>query len=353
MTPASDMSPAPTAKQKSVNRATKLLNLASASMAMLHAPPKSPKKAPPPELFLGDTSYALRLDDDVTSFDSLSDLKYRLEQLPEKEIDIVFAGRTALDLSFQIPNGPFNDLEAMIEAEMDFRSPIPKDQSVTFWTAKETPNGDWLVEAAVVLKSAIDWVLQAMRDTNKSINLARRHTADGTLRLAVKPDWLQRPSRPSGTGFFASLRRIPPTLRMPLIAFAVFLISAIALFVVQSGRNGALAEQADAANAALREVAAEQAVTNDLQRRRALGNTRLTMVGRLAEALPDGVWLDQLIIEGADVTLIGFAPSAAEVTRLLSMLPDLSQIEFGSPVTRDNTQNLERFRINAVLTGEE
>lgn len=346
------MSQATSAKQKSVNRLTKFANLASASMAMLHEPPALPKKAPPPELFLGDSSYALRLDDDVSNFDNLSDLTYRLDQLPEKEIDIVFAGRTALDLSFQIPNGPFNDLEAMIETELEFRSPIPREQCVWFWTAKETPNGDWMVEAAIVLKGAIDWVLEAMRTTGKSINLARRHDQDGSLRLAVTPDWLDKPSRLPSSGILSRFGRIPPTLRMPIAAFAIFAISAVSLYVVQSDRAETLAAEAEQANAALRAIAAEQAVTNGLRDRRDLSNARLAMVGSLASTLPDGVWLEQLIVDGEDVTIMGFAPSAAEVTRLLSALPSLSEIEFGSPVTRDNTQNLERFRINAILTGE-
>lgn len=350
MTPPADMSATSSAKQKSVNGFTKLVNLASASVAMLHEPPKPPKKAPPPELFLGDTSYALRLDEDVTSFDDLRDLTYRLDQLPEKEIDIVFAGRTALDLSFQIPNGPFNDLEAIIETELEFRSPIPREECVWFWAAKETPSGEWTVEAAIVLKNAIDWVLEAMKNTGKAINLARRHNADGSLRVAVRPDWLDRKKSRLQSG--GRLGRIPPTLRMPVAAFAVFLVSAIGLFVVQSGRTAELTAEADAANAALRTLAAERAVTNDLRERRDMGTARTAAIGTIAAALPDGVWLEQLIIEGTDVTILGFAPSAAEVTRILAGLPALSDIAFGSPVTRDNTQNLERFRINAVLTGE-
>ena len=63
-------------------------------------------------------------------------------------------------------------------------------------------------------------------------------------------------------------------------------------------------------------------------------------------------WLEQILIENDDLTIIGSAPSAAEVTRLLSVLPAIMDIEFGSPVTRDNTQNIERFRINAKLTGQ-
>ena len=63
------------------------------------------------------------------------------------------------------------------------------------------------------------------------------------------------------------------------------------------------------------------------------------------------MWLDQLIIDDDTVTLAGFGPSAAEITQMLTTLPELTDIRFASPVTRDNSQSLERFRIAATLTG--
>ncbi len=353
MTTSPDMSSSPSTTQKSVNTLTKFMNLASASISVLNEPPQIPKKAPPPELYLGDNSYTLRLDEDVTEFTDQAELSERLEELPEKEIDLVFAGRTAFDLSFQIPNGPFNDLQAMIETELEFRSPIQRDQCVWFWSAQETENGDWLVEGAIVLKSSVDWILDAIEGTGKTINLARRHDDDGGLRVGVEPDWLKKPSMLSrASGPLGKLAGIPPMLRLPLTAFVVFCVSAVLLFIAQSASYRTVADQAQSANAELSQLAAAQAVTRGLQDRRAMGEARIAVIGTIAATLPDGVWLEQIIIDGEDLTLIGFAPSAAEITRLLAMLPSVTDIEFGSPVTRDNTQNLERFRINAQLTGQ-
>ncbi len=353
MTTSPDMSSSPSTAQKSVNTVTKLLNLASASISVLNEPPQIPKKAPPPELYLGDNSYSLRLDEDVTAFTDKEELVARLQELPEREIDVVFAGRTALDLSFQIPNGPFNDLQAMIETELEFRSPIQRDQCVWFWTAQETENGDWLVEGAIVLKTAVTWVLDAMESTGKSINLARRHSQDGTLRVGVQPDWLKKPTLLSrAKGPVGRLAGIPPMLRLPLGAFAVFCVSAIALYVAQAASYSTVSDRAETAAAQLSQLAAAQSITRGLEDRRDMGEARIAVMGTIAATLPDGVWLEQLIIDDRDLTLIGYAPSAAEVTRLLASLPSVTDIEFGSPVTRDNTQNLERFRINAQLTGQ-
>lgn len=352
MTSSPDQSSNALTAQKSVNTLTKFMNLASASVTMLNEPLRVPRKAPPPELYLGDKSYSLRLDEDVMAFADQTELIQRLQELPEREIDLVFAGRTALDLSFQIPNGPFNDLQAMIETELEFRSPIQRDQCVWFWSAQETKNGDWLVEGAIVLKSNIDWVLEALKSTGKSINLARRHRSDGTLRVGVEPDWIKKSSILSkASGPFARLAHIPPALRMPTAAFVLFTLSVFGLYAAQSIHYSAVAAEADRASAELRQLATAQAITQSLSDRHAIGEARIAVIGKLAAALPDGVWLEQMIVEDDELTLIGFAPSAAEVTRLLSAMPAITDIEFGSPVTRDNTQNLERFRINAKLTG--
>ncbi|MEO1639566.1 MAG: PilN domain-containing protein [Pseudomonadota bacterium] len=347
-----DQPSGPSAGRKSVNTLTKVLNLASASITVLNEPVKVQKKAPPPELYFNDNSYTLRLDDDVSRFGDHVELMNRLRELPEKEIDLVFAGRTALDLSFVIPNGPFGDLKAMIESELAYRSPIQKEQCVWFWTAQETENGDWQVEGAIVLKTAIDWVLEALKDTGKTINLARRHRGDGSLRVGVTPDWQNQRSRlAQATGVFGRLRNVPPALRFPLAGFAVFAVSIIALFVAQSVRYSAVSDRASVASMDLQRAAASAAVARGLQDRRDQGLARVILMGTLAETLPDDTWIDQIILEENDLTLIGFAPSAAEVTRLLATLPNLSDIEFGAPVTRDNTQNIERFRINAQLNG--
>ncbi|MEP2202031.1 MAG: PilN domain-containing protein, partial [Tateyamaria sp.] len=75
----------------------------------------------------------------------------------------------------------------------------------------------------------------------------------------------------------------------------------------------------------------------------------LAVTGTLSEVLPDEVWLSQIIIDDNEVTLVGFAPSAAEVTRILSDVPNLTDIKFASPVIRDNSQEIERFRIAATF----
>lgn len=320
---------------------------------MLNAPRRIPTKAPPPEIVVKESGFAIRIDEDTADFSDPTALPEQLMELPERRLDLVFQGRSALDLSFVIPNAPFTDLEAMIDTELAYRSPFQRDQCVWFWRAKETESMDWQVDAAIVLKTSVDWVLDALKDKGKSINLARREAADGTTRLAVYPSWLKPLRHTSGPRSIGqSIRQIPPSLRLPVSALAILLVSAIALTVVQSARQSDIAAQATAANAEISQRAAAEAKTRALRDRRDIGDARIALVGSLAGLLPDDVWLEQIAIDDDQLTITGYGPSAADVTRLLATLTALSDIRFGSPVTRDNTQNIERFRIDATLTGQ-
>lgn len=339
--------------RKSINALTKYLNLASAGLSELNTKRPMPTRAPPPEVIVTDGSFAIRIDEDVSKFPNPSALTEQLNALPEKRIDLVFDGRSALDLSFLVPNGPFQDLEAMIDTELAFRSPFQREQCVWFWTAQETEALDWQVEAAIVLNTSVDWVLDAMASSGKSINLARRYRPDGSTRIAVFPSWLMRPRKARGKMTIGqSLRMIPPNLRLPTATFAFLLGSAVALAVVQSVHQNELSAQAATANAEISQRAAIEAKTRALKDLRNVSEVKLATVGRLATLLPDDVWLEQISIDDDRLFITGYGPSAADVTRLLSTVETLGDIQYGSPVTRDNTQNIERFRIDATLTGQ-
>ncbi|MDX8350553.1 PilN domain-containing protein [Cognatiyoonia sp. IB215446] len=352
MTQALEPQTSASSTRKSVNTLTKYVNLASAGLSELHAQKPTLTKAPPPEIIVREHGFAIRIDDDVAVFDDPSRLMEELNEIPEKRIDLVFEGRSALDLSFVVPNGPFNDLEAMIDTEIAFKSPFQREQCIWFWTAKETADLDWQVEAAIVLNSSVDWVLEALNAHGKIINTARRPGPQDQERIAVYPSWLKPRRNARGPVTVGkSLRLIPPSLRLPSAAFGFFVMSAIALAVALSVKQSAAADDAAAANQQLAERAAAVAQTQALRDSQNVSNTRVALVGQLAMLLPDGVWLEQISIDDDRLTITGFGPSAAEVTRLLSELEVLSDIQFGSPVTRDNTQNLERFRIDATVTG--
>ena len=79
------------------------------------------------------------------------------------------------------------------------------------------------------------------------------------------------------------------------------------------------------------------------------GNWRmLHLLEQLTKLLPDGTWLQQLQISGDTVEIYGHSNRAADLVPPLENSPYFTQVEFTSPITRDN-QNKEVFRIRMRL----
>lgn len=273
-----------------------------------------------------------------------------LAQLADKmgkaPLDLVFVGDSCFDLKFRLPDALLPEMRQIIDNEIQYRSPFSEDASLWFWVAEELPDHHWQARAAVALKQPVEALLTQMRAHKLRIGAVRRDTKD--VRFAAYPDWTREgaaPPRKAGLW-----RSMPGFLKLAIAGAAIFTASAAALAVKNSVMLADLRAEADVARAEISARAQASASLRSLDAAIARSADKLALTGQLSELLPDGVWLDQLVIEDDTVTLIGFAPSAAEITRLLAGLPQLSDIRFASPVTRDNTQSLERFRIAATLT---
>ncbi|PJI84918.1 fimbrial assembly protein PilN [Yoonia maricola] len=261
-------------------------------------------------------------------------------------LDLVFAEDSCIDLSFSLPDALLPEMRRIIENEIAYRAPFAEDACFSFWIAEEQKDGTWRARAAVMLKEPVVSVLDQLAKHGLSAGVVRRATKGAPY--AATPDWAgysdsQRPSY--GT------KHLPAPLKMGLLGSAVFFVAAAALLVSVKLSAGQLRDEADAARALLTAQAQGMAEVRGLDTSLAQATDKLAMAGTLSALLPDGVWLDQLIVSDETVTLVGFAPSAADITGVLASLPQLSEIRFGSPVTRDNSQGLERFRIVADLTG--
>jgi Tfp pilus assembly protein PilN len=75
---------------------------------------------------------------------------------------------------------------------------------------------------------------------------------------------------------------------------------------------------------------------------------KLRLLAQLTKLLPDGTWLQELQISEDTVEIIGSSNRAADLVPPLENSPYFTQVEFTSPITRDN-QNKEVFRIRMRL----
>lgn len=264
-----------------------------------------------------------------------------------RPVDLVFRDNSCIDVTFSVPTAPLDELRQMIETEVQFRSPFSEAVALSFWTAREQAGGRWQVQAAVLLKAKVAELLSNLQANRVPLGQVWRDGAAVTF--AAQPAWATGPQ--PALGPLAILKGLPTALKLTLAGSGLFLASATALTLSLALGAGSLAPDADAARASLSAEAQTSASLRSLDLSLARSADRLAMTGQLSALLPDGFWLDQLAVEQDTVTLTGYGPSAAEVTRLLTSLPELTDITFASPVTRDNTQSLERYRISATFVG--
>ncbi len=264
-----------------------------------------------------------------------------------RPVDLVFRGNSCIDVAFSVPTAPLDELRQLIESEVQFRSPFSEAVALSFWTAREQADGRWHVQAAVLLKAKVAELLADLQANRVPMGQVWREATG--VSFAAQPVWASGPQ--AAPGPLAILKGLPTALKLTLAGSGLFLASATALTLSLGLSAGSLASDADAARASLSAEAQTSASLRSLDQSLARSADRLAMTGRLSGLLPDGFWLDQLAVEQDTVTLTGYGPSAAEVTRLLTSLPELTDITFASPVTRDNTQSLERYRISATFVG--
>lgn len=263
-------------------------------------------------------------------------------------VDLVLGDAACIDLTFDVPPGPLPEVSRMIDAEILYRSPFAEGAALAMWEAHEASHGGWKVTAALTLEDPVQNVVEQLASHNLSIASIIRETSTCTLRTA--PPW-KKQATIAASSWITVFRSLAPALQAALVGSLIFSLSATAFWGQTVLKDWALDDRATQAQVELRATAAASARLRGLDASLSKSTEVLALTGTLSQALPDDVWLDQIIIDGTNVTLVGFAPSAAEVTRILTDIPTLADIKFASPVIRDNSQNIERFRIAATLTG--
>ncbi len=105
------------------------------------------------------------------------------------------------------------------------------------------------------------------------------------------------------------------------------------------------AEQFRQQNQETRTLDTRAAVLEDL---RARNYQKLRLLDQLTKLLPDGTWLQELHISEDTVDISGVSDRASDLVPPLENSLYFTQVEFTSPITRDN-QNKEVFRIRMRL----
>lgn len=277
-------------------------------------------------------------------FEDSDGLEIEPETLAGQAADLILLDDSCFDLSFTLPAAPLPELDAMIRNELLRASPFREEDARAFWRANETKGGEWRVHAGVVLKSELALVQDAMRTYGFTLNRIVRLGASKAFDITAGPDWLTHET--PETDFKPVF---PAAARLPLLAFGLFALSFVGHFALTSLQTADLRDQAFAADQRIQAAASSAGFESAVAGKLARSSQNISMLATLSAQLPDGTWLDRFAIEEDTARIIGFGPSGAETIRLLSGLDGVENVRFVSPVTRDNSQGLERFVIEFDL----
>ncbi len=283
-------------------------------------------------------------EDDAVPFEAAT-LGVVAERLDANGIDLVLTDESSIDLTFDVPPGLLPEVRQMIDTELQYRSPFAEGAALAIWEAFEAPSGGWTVKAALTLKDPVEKLVAALDAQNISVGSVIAE-ADGTT-LRTLPPW--QANADDATSPFAVFGALSAPMKAALAGAAIFALSATAYWGQTTLKDWSLTSEASLAQNELRNTVAAATRLRGLDASLAMSTEILALTGEMSKLLPDEVFLDQLIVDNTEVTFVGFAPSAAEVTRIMSTLPTLTDIKFASPVIRDNSQSIERFRIAATL----
>ncbi len=79
----------------------------------------------------------------------------------------------------------------------------------------------------------------------------------------------------------------------------------------------------------------------------------VALLDAVTRLLPDDTWLSQFRVQGDQLILSGYAPTASKLIATLEDSPALSQVRFTSPVTVDPKLGVERFNLAAFIAAPE
>ena len=81
---------------------------------------------------------------------------------------------------------------------------------------------------------------------------------------------------------------------------------------------------------------------------RATAAQRIAIIDALASALDEKTFVEKLVLGGDEIEITLVSPSAADVLKAVSAIPDLSDASLKSGVSRD-ADSFERFTISAKI----
>lgn len=268
-----------------------------------------------------------------------------------RQFILCFPSSRGLIKTVSFPAAAEKNLARILSFEVARQTPFRPDQVYYDHRigARDEAAGKVDVRLAVVPKSVADSKLDLLAGWNvrpRSINLvAENGEVEASIRLEHK------------SGNAADGKRWPA--RHPAIATMAAVVLALLVGAPMFARIGAKEElearieavRAEAGNAAaLRdEINVLMGQNSFLHGRKRELPVMTAILDEVTRLLPDTTWLNRLEIRGQDLQIHGNSPQASALIGILEASRYLSDVQFRSPVTRDQRAGNERFHISATV----
>jgi general secretion pathway protein L len=250
-------------------------------------------------------------------------------------VELRLPASVALRKSVRLPAAAAENLRNLLALEMDRETPFAAESVWFGYRIASRDRARLLIELVVVPRSLFE-------------ECTARLAAHGMAArwIAIEPAAGEAPVRvPVGEDERRWARAASPILLGAVLVLAL-LTGGLDLMRTQR-LEGALATarlQAEQALALQRRLAS----VSDEAGRGGLPS-RAAILAALSDALPDGVWLDRLSIDGATIEIAGFAPDAAALLVGLERSPPLHDAHFLGATVRDPKTQRDHFQISLTV----
>jgi general secretion pathway protein L len=287
---------------------------------------------------------AMELNGSQTPAEALTQLLAGLKDTSadKASIHLLLPERLFFTRNIQLPAAALGNLPAIVRRDMEARTPFRAGDVLSTHTIASQAQ-DIITVTQTIFKTAI-----LQRELDKA-GLSRDRLLAVTS-LSADCMGVTIPVRSESPPLSPSLKR---TLLALWTSGAVLLLGG--LWTDYASRSATIAEleqktqglRAKAANVrrALDELAAENAATEDLRRRKWQMPNQRDIVEELTRILPPTAWLTELRISEKDMAISGYASGAADLIPAFRNSSLFAGAALSAPIVIDPVENRERFSI--------
>ena len=270
---------------------------------------------------------------------------------------LVLTGSDGLIAGDILPAGAEPDLARIMRHKLDLLTPWPAEQVYFDQRIRQRLTGGRIdVALAVAQRARVDGLIARLASIGIKVDAV--DIAPGATDMPLGANLL-------GTGRLRGRRRwlyrlVPVLLVLALLAEGLLVGGRILERQGQLATRGRAAAELELRLTdlpALRErLQSLRARASFFASERRLAPASIVVLDSLSRLLPDGVWLDELSLEGRRLVIGGFAAEAAPLVGLIEASPLFEGVRFQAPSTRVDTPGpdgaeiaAERFSISATV----